>query len=391
VGIAEWMEAGLSALDPWTRPVWPAEISSWEADHAGVKVGVGLELKMEGEEVVVLQPLPDTPSWNSTIHQGDHLQAVTEGTRRLLLSSLPVADRLSVAEEALLGDENTTVTLTLQAVGAPLRDVVLSRASVVTETVEGYQRGPDNHWDPLFAPHLAYVHISRFRPTSEDAFDALLADLPLQGVLLDLRGNPGGDVNAAVQIADRFISHGKLAQISGRILPPSSQERDPKTGELLPDWNDAVEGQSLEGLPVVVLVDEVTASAAEVLAGALQELAGALIVGTPTWGKGKAQKIYTDPHRSFALQYTNFMWALPDGRRLSHELGGGIQPDLLYPLSTAEGYQARRLAAQRAALRVHADGTPMHWPDPGLRPEIPTLPADPQLLAAELLLKARLQ
>lgn len=404
--LAVLTEAALAALDPWTRPVWPAEIASWEAKNAGVVVGVGVELqrrplpgrdeagRIPQSDLVELKAIAlDSPAWSSGLHLGDEVIEISDGSGSTSLADLPGAARLAAAEAALGGEAGSELSLKIRR-EAQLLTFKLIRSPVTVETVEGHHRGPEHRWDPFFDEEagLVLVRIHNFRPGSDEAFDALIAgaeDRPVRGVLLDLRANPGGDIDAAVQIADRFARSGTLARIEGRVLPPSTDERDPTTGEPLPEWNEAIEGHALEGVPVVVLVDESTASAAEVLAAALQQLVGAPVVGGPTYGKGRAQHIYTDPSGTFALQYTNFIWATPSGRKLIHEAGGGIVPDVPLSLSTAEAYQARRMAVARTALQHHADGTPMPRSDPGLHPDIPPLPGDPQLAAAELLLRHR--
>jgi carboxyl-terminal processing protease len=195
-----------------------------------------------------------------------------------------------------------------------------------------------------------------------------------------------------VQIADRFVADGRLAELAGRVLPETGPDVDPVSGEPLAAWNEAIPGHAREGVPVAVLVDADTASAAEVLAGALQERAGALVVGEPTWGKGRAQALRTDLEHGYGVQFTNVVWALPSGRQLARGEpgGGGIAADVPVVLTPAERYQVDRAARQRGALRVHADGTPWLWQDPGRRDDLPALSDDPVARTAQLVLAARL-
>lgn len=398
VVIDEWVLAGLHALDPWTRVVWPAEIRGWQEGHAGIYQGVGLELKLDSEgNLRVVKPLPSGPAWTSGIHQGDALLRITDTTsgEALTVSAVPADDREAWATRAMAGEPGTRVALQVQRASETL-EFSITRGPVVPETLRGDHRADDNTWRTLFdVDHgLAYVAIERFKPGAELAFDRLIdGELnQIQGLVLDLRGNPGGDVNAAVQIADRFIADGLLADLQGRVRPETGPDVDPVTGAPLAEWNAGVPGHALEGVPVVVLVDEDTASAAEVLAGALQERVHAKVVGAPTWGKGLAQVIHTDLESGYAAQYTNLVWTLPSGRRLARELdgGGGIQPDVLVPMSAAEQYQVDRQARLDGALRTHHDGTPMRPPDPGRRTDLPPLSADPMRIMAALLLRAQL-
>jgi len=392
----EWVRGALGALDPWTRAVWPAEIASWSAYHSGVTVGVGVIWREHEGGVYVDRPELDSPAWTSPIHQGDLLVAFEDARGAFTLESLPAERRLVVTEAAMGGEPGTTVSLRLQRSEEETYDVDLVRAGVAMPTLRGVTRGEDNAWE-LFLDReagLAYVRILAFRDYTEPDFDALLEPVldEVSGVVIDLRGNPGGDVDSAVQIADRFVADGWLCQISGRVLPETGPDVDPVTGAPLAAWNQALTGHALEGTPVVVLVDADSASAAEVLAGSLQERAEAVVLGAPTWGKGYAQALRTDESGRYALQLTNLVWTLPSGRRLARELdgGGGVVPDVEFVLSPAEDFQANLLSRQRAALRSHADGTPLVWTDTVVRDDLPPLSEDPALLAAELVMRAAL-
>ena len=187
----------------------------------------------------------------------------------------------------LRGEPGTPVAVGV-ARGADRLDFRLERAPVPTPTVEGFARGEDNAWHPwIAAPDgLAYVRIDAFREATEPDFDAMLEPHldPLRGLILDLRGNPGGDVNAAVQIGDRFVKNGILAESRAGSTGHRARHRPgdrPQAHPLEPR-----RAGRLGGVPVVVLVDAETASAAEI-AGLLQERAGAVVLGAPTWGRAR--------------------------------------------------------------------------------------------------------
>lgn len=392
VAVSEWVTGALGALDPWTRVVWPAEIEGWQAHHAGVSVDLGLDLALEGEGVVVRAPLLDGPAWQAGVHQGDQLLWIMDSEQRLELSALPAERRLAGAEQALVGAPGSEVRLGLSRSGQPV-ELTMARAPVPLVTVEGWSRGADNAWEPwLDEPAgLAYVRVSAFREHTEPAFDALLEPVAerVRAVVLDLRGNPGGDVNAAVRVADRFVAQGRLAGISGRVLPDTGPDVDPETGQRLAEWNQALPGHSLEGLPVVVLVDPATASAAEVVAGALQELAGAIVVGSPTFGKGRAQALRLEAEQGYAVQFTNLFWTLPGGRRLAR--GSGVVPQVLLPApSPGEDFRQAWLRAERTAVRAHPDGSPMRPVGTPAREDLPPLDQDPAVVAARLVARALL-
>lgn len=398
--LAPWVEAGLGAVDPYGRVIWPAGVSAWRDHHAGEVVGLGLQLRLEGEELRV-SPLPGGPAWAAGVGQDEALLWMRDPTGELRFDAVPLEQRGPLAEAAQRGPVGSGVELGLRG-AAGERSLALQRAAVPVATVSGGswpEAGP-SPW-LIEAEGLAYVRVASMKPTTEAAFDALIEPaLGLaRGLVLDLRGNGGGDVNAAAQLADRFIAEGLLVDTAGRAPPAAGPLVDPETGAALAPWNAAVPGHALEGLPVVVLVDADTASAAEVLAGALQQRAGALIVGAPTWGKGAAQRLISDPEGRFALQLTNLIWTLPDGRRLLRDGagGGGLQPDLRVVAGPAAQACADAAARRRAAPSVGPDGRPWSadWGAEGRRaapgaaacPEPPV--ADAALAAALLVLSAQ--
>ncbi len=389
--IAEWMHGALASLDGWTRAVWPAELASWQEETEGVRYGVGLELDrgpLGG--VRVARPVLDSPAWSAGVHQGDRVLRIGE------LDLGDGSDALRLAEQALRGPPGSVVTLLLKRGQGEPFELSLERRGIVTETVSGFRRRDDNSMDPWLDQDdgLAYVRIDAFKPATLRDFDALTLPVAdqLRGLIIDLRGNAGGDIESAVEIADRFVARGALLRISGRVLPETTgPEVDPVTGAPLPDWNEAAAGHALEGTPVVVLVDTGTASAAELLAGALQKRAGAWVVGSPTWGKGRTQALRADVEAGWAVQYTNLVWTLPDGQALARDLGGGIVPDVRVALSVGEQYVARSLAQERTAVRHHADGTPLRPEELRPRWDLPDLDRDPGILAATIVLRAALE
>ncbi len=375
VATSAWLEGALSAFDPWTRVVWPAEMAGWEAHHRGVEVGIGAEVEPAGDGLEVVLPIPGGPAWEAGVHQGDRIVAVRDGEGWVRAG----ADGPAALARALPGPEGSTVGLEVLRDGAPLRfDLV--RAPVPATTAHGWTVGPDNA--PVVAipghPGVAYVHVDRFVPHTDEEVGALLGEARPDAVVLDLRGNGGGDVQAAVNLVDLFAADGIAARLEGPGAPPP-----PADGQAA--WNALLPGDPLEGVPVAVLVDRDTASAAEIAAGGLKGRDGAVLVGERTWGKGWSQGLIVDPGGRFALQVTNSEWKLPDGARLHRVPGAarwGVDPDVPFPESAAESWQNRARRAAREFPRIHADGSPMAPPDPGRNPALPVLDHDPTVARA---------
>lgn len=370
VAVGEGVAAALGALDPYTMPVWPAALTGWEEHHAGAYVGVGLELlDGEGGAVVVSLPVVDGPAWRAGVHAGDRLIEV---------GGQAVDGQGSDAVAALLhGEPDSQLQVAVLRSGERLEFEIV-RASIREETARGYRRTASG-WDPWIEPGVALLRISAFRPHTDEELDALIPEETPRAVLLDLRGNGGGDVMAAVNVADRFVDHGDLAYLEGRTL---SEARGGPNGEA--PWNVALPGHALQRVPVVVLVDRDTASASELVAGALQELAHARLVGESTYGKGLSQALRVDSELGVGWQVTDGTWLLPSRRALEEPGKGrnGLAPDAEIVLSPAERLQVRAMRRARELPPQHPDGTPV--PDLGTvaRAELPRLSEDPQLVEA---------
>jgi len=391
VAVYEIMDAGLGGLDPWSRVIWPQELTSWEQHHQGVYVGVGLVLQVDpAGQVIVEYPQPGSPADVAGLHQGDVIAAVGGEAYADLVGEA----RRAALEGALLGAESTVVSVRVDRGGEP-RSFELARQLLTPDVVTGWQRREDNGWTWWLdeAEQVAYARIVSFRAHTDEALDAALAASNARAVVLDLRGNPGGDVNAAVNVVDRFVAEGTLAQLAGRVPPQLGPDVDPETGEPLVPWNQAIPGHALEGVPVAVLVDRDTASAAELVAGGLQERVDAVVIGERTHGKGLSQVLKTDPAGRYALQFTNLYWTLPSGRRLDRMLAEspGVEPDFADVLTPAEQFWVNLGHRRRGYVRSHADGSPIVYASTVGRDDLPSLSADPHIQRALLMLRARLE
>lgn len=369
---AEWVEGALSTFDAWTRVTWPAELAGWEAHHAGVELGVGLELEEGGVHVSL--PVPGGPAWRAGVHQGDRVVAVEDAAGRTLAEAGPDA-----ILAALAGEPGSAVKLEVDRRGEAL-GWSLAREPVPERVLFGWTVDEANHEVLAVPGHpgVGYLRIAAFRPTTDEAVTELLEGAELTSLILDLRGNSGGDAQAACNVIDRFVGEGIAARLEGPGAPPP-----PPEGSVA--WNALLPGDAWEALPVAVLVDRDTASAAELAAGALAERDGIVLIGERTFGKGWSQGLVNDPKGGFALTVTNAAWTLGNGRSIHREEGAatwGVDPDVVLVASAAEAWQNR---ARRSALefpRAHADGTPMQAPVTVGREGLPLLPEDPAVARA---------
>lgn len=380
VAVAEGVEAALSALDPYTVPIWPSMFAGWQEHHAGVTLGVGLDLQDAPDGRVIVVSLDvGGPAWRAGVHVGDVLSAV-EG----------IAGPATASMDRLRGAPDSEVRLTLLRGEMPI-EIIVARERIPEETVQGFRRTISEDgsvgWEVHPEPGITLIRISAFRPHTDEQFDLFIPEDP--GVLLlDLRGNSGGDVMAAVNVADRFVSDGVLVTLEGRTIAPA---RGGDAGEL--PWNVAVPGHPLEQLAgLFVLVNRHTASAAEIVAGALRDRANAVLIGEPTFGKGLSQALRVDEALEVGWQVTNGSWMLPSGAALEPFGAGrkGLSPEISVVLSPAERLQVDAMRRRREMPPLHPDGTVM--PDLGTvsRRELPLLSDDPQLSRALSLARERI-
>lgn len=305
----------LSGLDPHSAYLDESAYQRLQEGTRGEFGGLGLEVGTEDGLIKVIAPIDGTPAEDADIRPGDLIMRI---------DGQPVKGLdLQAAVERMRGETGTSVTLGILRDGAdgPI-EVTLERAVIQVDSVRAR----------VLEDRFGYLRISQFQArTGEDvleAVDQLTHEVgPLDGLVLDLRNNPGGVLDAAVAVTDAFLSRGQVVSTSGRI----ERSRDAFT---------ATPNDTLNGAPLVVLVNAGSASAAEIVAGALQDHQRAVIMGEPTFGKGSVQTIL--PLRNGdAVKLTTARYYTPSGRSIQAE---GIQPDVEVTnlrVSDVEGDPAR--------------------------------------------------
>jgi len=295
-------------LDPHSSFMDPRSYASLKEETEGEYGGVGLELATRGEDVVVVAPIDDTPASRAGFQPGDRLIEIdgraVHGWRE------------TEAVRALTGSPGTKVTLKAHRAGwAEPRSFTLVRDVIRIVSVE----------EKLFDRKLAYVKVKSFQDRTDlylrKALDSMRdqAGGPFAGIVLDLRHNPGGLLDQAVKVADRFLDGGVIVTTKGRGGKHVEVEKaHPKGTE--PKY------------PMVVLVDGGTASASEIVAGALQDSGRAVVIGTRTFGKGSVQTVIELEDGS-GLKLTVARYYTPSGRSIQER---GIEPDLWVKASAAD-------------------------------------------------------
>lgn len=315
----------LEGLDPHSAYLDKEAFLSLQEGTSGEFGGLGIEVSMENGFVKVISPIDDTPAQKAGIKAGDLI---------IRLDDTPVKGlSLNDAVEKMRGKPGTDISITIAREGVenPLtfiltRDLI-TRKSATVKTLE---------------PGFGYLRISNFQTnTANDAqlvLESLIKDNngKLKGLILDLRNNPGGLLNGAVAITDLFLEEGLIVYTEGRI-------NDSKLSF------DAKPVDILDHAPMIVLVNDGSASASEIVAGALQDHKRAIIVGQKTFGKGSVQTILPMMNDS-ALKLTTARYFTPSGRSIQ---ASGIQPDILIDQVKIEKLEENALSVSEANLSGH--------------------------------------
>ena len=290
----------VSSLDPYSAYLDRDDYDELKISSAGEYLGVGIEVAMEDEQVIVVTPIEGSPAEKAGIRAGDVI---------VMIDGVPVnTTTLADTIARMRGKEGTTVRFGIERDGSaePLQ-FSIKRQRVELHSVKA----------ELSEPGFGYVRISQFSDSTGPELIAALGTLrhrnagPLRGLVLDLRDNPGGVLEAAVAVADAFLDKGVIVTAKGRTSDSKFEM-------------DATPGDELTGAPLVVLVNGGSASAAEIVAGALKDNHRATLMGRTTFGKGSVQTIVPLTEDS-ALKLTTSLYYTPSGASINHK---GITPDI---------------------------------------------------------------
>jgi len=289
--------------DPWTYYMDPEEFAEFDITLSGEYVGVGMVVEQVGDYATVFRPFPDSPAIRAGLQSGDRIVAVD--------GKDVVGVPLDIVAGLIRGEEGTEVTLSISRGNPedPVKfDVTLVRARIIIQSALGKMLYPEEG--------IGYIQITDFSQKTPAQFREVLADLRdrgLEALVLDLRSNSGGYLSEAIEISRVFVTEGAILHRVGR-----DGERHTVTGR---------GGEDL-GLPLVVLVNDYTASAAEILAGAIKDNGVGVLAGTTTFGKGLIQTPYELGGGS-VLRVTTERWLTPRGHQINEN---GIEPDVVVTL-----------------------------------------------------------
>lgn len=328
--IAQFTEAAFLALDPFTNLVWPWSVQDFEKSMTQQFTGIGVEISKATGVLKVVSPLPDTPAYEAGMDADDEILAVNgEETKDMTISC---------AVSKIMGPKGTKVTLRVRRPSTgETKEMTITRAKIVVHPLRGWTRQADGDWDYMIDPEnkIGYVRLTAFTESTGDDLDKVLKQLEkqgLKGLILDLRFNSGGYLQAAADVVDMFVSEG--------VIVKSSPRHGFATYEI------AHRSGTHPNYPLVVLINGASASASEIVAGALQDPKHqrAVLVGERSYGKGSVQVVTPFTGGNSQLKYTVAYYHLPSDQQVKNryqmeKLGRkdwGIAPDIEVKVNSNE-------------------------------------------------------
>lgn len=351
------MQGTLWALDPHSSFFSQAELKKMDEEQASQFYGIGVSILQHHDGVYVQSVVPGTPADKAGLRYGDRIMAVDGKDAKEWTSS--------EVSKNVRGERGTMVKVTLERVGAAPQDFDIVRGGVPLPSVRNYFMLPNS---------VGYVGFTGgFQQTSSEEVKASIAELKKQGMkslVLDLRGNPGGILEQAIEIVSQFVPAGQTV-VSVKSTR-SSAGRELKTT-----------GGTKETFPIVVMINGGSASASEIVAGALQDYNRALIVGSDSFGKGLVQRVFRLPYGT-GLTLTTARYYTPFGRSLQRDYSSGSIYDYYSHLADSPDAAAEDIAPKPAGSPVTLPNGRVLYGGRGIEPDVRVAAATPSALRSRI-------
>lgn len=320
----------LYSLDPHSSYLKPEDFKELQDETEGSFSGIGIEVTVEDGVLIVVSPIEGTPADKAGLKAKDAIIKIDGETTQ----NMPPMDAI----KKLRGEPGTKVILAIHRAGwEELKDFTLTREEIPLHSVNG----------SFLEPGIAYIRITSFQSQTtkdvQDMLQKLQQEYPIKGLILDLRNNPGGLFEQAVSVTDLFLDSGLVVYTKGRIKEQN-----------MTFYAHSNQGKNL--FPLVVLVNEGSASASEIFTGAIQDHKRGIIVGTKTFGKGSVQTILPLPEGA-GLRMTTARYYTPSGRSIQ---ATGITPDVEVPF-VAEGERTQK---NGSSVTIKEADLKNHFPNP---------------------------
>jgi len=331
--------------DPYTQYVPPAKTADFNKQLRGTYAGIGAEVNFVDGYLTIVTPMDDSPALRGGIHAGDVVLDI-DGVSTYEERERDYRRKLDECIEYLTGESGTPVTLKVRHLDGSEEDLEIVRGRIVTRTVKGLRRDGE-HWSYCVDHErgLSYVRVTQFNATTVKELATALEALPadqLNGLILDLRDNPGGGLPGAIGMSDLFLDGGTIVSIRPRVGDEVKYS--------------AHRAGTLGDFPLLILVNRNSASASEIVSGALQDNGRAKVMGTRTYGKGSVQEVRPLKYDGGTLKFTTAHYYLPSGRNIHRAPGAkswGVDPDpgLVYPVADKEYFEMLRARREFEIIR----------------------------------------
>ncbi|MHC4553386.1 MAG: S41 family peptidase [Planctomycetota bacterium] len=381
--IAQFTEASFAALDPFTNIIWPWNVKDFKKSMTQQFSGIGVEISKRTGVLKIVSLLPDTPAYRFGLDADDEIVAV---------ENEPTEDMtIYCAVSKITGPKGTKVNLTIRRPSTGKTwDVTITRAKIVVDPLRGWTRTPEGEWDYMIDPdnNVGYIRLTSFTENTGPDLDSVLKKLEkkgLNGLILDLRFNGGGYLQAAADVVDMFVGEGVIVK------------SNPRQG--FATYEIAHRSGTHPDYPLVVLINGSSASASEIVAGALQDAKHrrATLVGRRSYGKGSVQVVTGYTGDGSQMKYTVAYYHLPSDQRVKNryqieKLGRkdwGIAPDVEVELLSNE--MTKMLEIQRDNDILFRDDHVESEEDEAKRHTLAdTIKADPQLATSLMVVRSKM-